>query len=89
MATKLIEGRIRDLGGFSLHRVLPAPDHRAVGPFVFFDHFGPETLGPGQNLDVRPHPHIGLATVTYLLQGSIDHRDSLGFHQTITSGAIN
>jgi len=89
MATKLIEGRIRDLGGFSLRRVLPAPDHRAVGPFVFFDHFGPETLGPGQNLDVRPHPHIGLATVTYLLQGSIDHRDSLGFHQTITPGAIN
>jgi len=89
MATKLIEGRVRDLGGFSLRRMLPAPDHRAVGPFVVFDHFGPETFGPGQNLDVRPHPHIGLATVTYLLQGSIDHRDSLGFHQTITPGAIN
>ncbi|WP_207787782.1 pirin family protein [Candidatus Thiosymbion oneisti] len=89
MATKLIEGQVRDLGGFSLRRVLPAPDYRAVGPFVFFDHFGPQTFGPGQNLDVRPHPHIGLATVTYLLQGNIDHRDSLGFHQTITPGAIN
>lgn len=54
MATKLIAGRVRDLGGFSLRRVLPAADHRTVGPFVFFDHFGPETFGPGQNLDVRP-----------------------------------
>src|SRR5690242_21627089 len=62
----VLEGRPRDLGGFSVQRVLPARERRAVGPFVFFDHFGPMTLPPGVGMDVRPHPHIGLATVTYL-----------------------
>lgn len=70
-------------------RVLPWVHRRAVGPFVFFDHMGPSALPPGQGIDVRPHPHIELATVTYLFEGEIDHRDSLGMHQTIHPGAIN
>jgi len=70
-------------------RVLPWVHRRAVGPFVFFDHMGPSVVAPGRGVDVRPHPHIGLATVTYLFEGEIDHRDSLGIHQTIHPGAIN
>lgn len=85
----VIEARPRDLGGFTVGRVLPWLHRRAVGPFVFFDHMGPSTLPPGQGIDVRPHPHIELATVTYLFEGEIDHRDSLGVHQTIHPGAIN
>jgi redox-sensitive bicupin YhaK (pirin superfamily) len=85
----LIEARARDIGGFTVGRVLPWLHRRAVGPFVFFDHMGPSLLPPGQGLDVRPHPHIELATVTYLFEGEIDHRDSLGVHQTIHPGAIN
>ncbi len=79
-----------DLGdGFSVRRVLPFAKRRMVGPFVFFDRFGPTVFRAGVGLDVRPHPHIGLATVTYLLEGEILHRDSLGTVQTITPGAVN
>lgn len=76
-------------GGFSVQRMLPQTARRSIGPFVFFDYFGPVDLPPGTGMDVRPHPHIGLATVTYLFDGSIDHRDSLGSVQTITPGAVN
>ena len=80
----------RDLGGgFMVRRLLPAAPRRSVGPFVFFDHFGPVTEHPGENHDVRPHPHIGLATVTYLFEGAMMHRDSLGSVQRIEPGAIN
>ena len=86
----VIEPRTRDLGGgFRVGRVLPAAARRMVGPFVFFDHMGPTRFEPGQGLDVRPHPHISLATVTYLFDGEIVHRDSLGSHQAIRPGAIN
>jgi redox-sensitive bicupin YhaK (pirin superfamily) len=86
---RVIEGLARDIGGFPVTRVLPAIGRRAVGPFVFLDHMGPTTLAAGQGLDVRPHPHIGLATVTYLFSGEIVHRDSLGYEQTIQPGDIN
>jgi hypothetical protein len=80
----------RDLGdGFSVRRLLPAPARRAVGPFVFFDHAGPVALPPGSGFDVRPHPHIGLATVTWVYEGALVHRDSLGFTQPIEPGAVN
>ncbi len=85
----LIDGKPRDIGGFSVRRLLPSAACRRVGPFVFFDHMGPATLDAGQGLDVRPHPHIGLATVTYLFEGEILHRDSLGSHQVIRPGAVN
>jgi len=86
---KLIEGRPRDLGGFSVTRLLPSPRQRMVGPFVFFDHMGPADFAPGQGIDVRPHPHIGLATVTYLFDGAFMHRDSLGTVIEINPGAVN
>jgi redox-sensitive bicupin YhaK (pirin superfamily) len=85
----VIDGRPRDLGGFAVRRVLPAAAQRLVGPFIFFDHMGPAEFAPGQGIDVRPHPHIGLATVTYLFDGEIVHRDSLGSHQAIRPGDIN
>ncbi|WP_419809140.1 pirin family protein [Sphingomonas sp.] len=78
-----------DLGGFKVHRVLPARDRTMVGSFLFFDQMGPGTMAAGQGLDVRPHPHINLATVTYLFDGAIDHRDSLGTRQRIEPGAVN
>jgi redox-sensitive bicupin YhaK (pirin superfamily) len=78
-----------DVGGLMVRRVLPALAVRTVGPFIFFDHIGPATLAPGAGLDVRPHPHIGLATVTYLFEGAIMHRDSLGSVQKITPGDVN
>ena len=78
-----------DLGGFRVHRTLPAKERTMVGPFLFFDQMGPARLGPGQGLDVRPHPHINLATVTYLFAGAIGHRDSLGTDQRIEPGAVN
>ena len=78
----VIEARQRDIGGFNVRRFLPARAFRAVGPFVFFDHAGPKDLAPGQGLDVPPHPHIGLATVTYLFDGALVHRDSIGSHQS-------
>ncbi len=88
---KLIPPRGRDLGGgFMVRRLLPSvAPQQGVGPFVFFDHFGPITSRPGDNHDVRPHPHIGLATVTYLFEGAMMHRDSLGSVQRIEPGAIN
>ncbi len=80
----------KDLGGgFVVRRLLPAAQRQAVGPFIFFDHFGPVTVTPEVNHDVRPHPHIGLATVTYLFDGVIQHRDNLGYTQRIEPGAIN
>ena len=85
----VIDARPRDLGGFSVGRVLPSPVRKLIGPFVFFDHMGPATFPPGQGIDVRPHPHIGLATVTYLFAGEIVHRDSLGSHQPIRPGDVN
>lgn len=86
----LIHPRTRDLGdGFEVRRVLPFAKKRALGPFVFLDEMGPTTFAPGDGLDVRPHPHIGLATVTYLFDGEIRHRDSLGFDQSIRPGDVN
>ena len=85
-----LRARDKDLGGgFTVRRLLPAFPRQAVGPFVFFDHFGPVTTHPGDNHDVRPHPHIGLATVTYLFEGAMMHRDTLGSVQRIEPGAIN
>ena len=86
---EILTPRDRDLGGFVVRRLLPAGQQRTVGPFVFFDHFGPTGLAPGQGVDVRPHPHINLATVTYLFAGEMVHRDSLGSFQTIVAGDIN
>ena len=87
---QLLAGHPKDLGGgFVVRRLLPAAARRAVGPFIFFDHFGPVQVAPGSEHDVRPHPHIGLATVTYLFEGAIMHRDSLGSAQLIEAGAIN
>ena len=86
----LIQPRTRDLGDFQVKRVLPAGRQRKmVGPFIFFDHMGPAEFAAGKGIDVRPHPHIGLATVTYLFEGEIVHRDSLGFVQTIKPGDVN
>ncbi len=88
--SELLRARDRDLGGgFMVRRLLPAFPRQSVGPFVFFDHFGPVTSRPGDNHDVRPHPHIGLATVTYLFDGAMMHRDSVGSVQRIEPGAIN
>ncbi|UGQ48313.1 pirin family protein [Massilia endophytica] len=86
----LLKGHEKDLGGgFLVRRYLPSAIKQAVGPFIFFDHFGPVDVPPDANHDVRPHPHIGLATVTYLYEGAIDHRDSIGSFQRIEPGAIN
>jgi len=85
----LIIPRARDLGGFSVRRALPAPKRQMVGPFIFFDEFGPVEFLTGQGIDVRPHPHIGLATVTYLFRGEFQHRDSLGSDQLIHPGEVN
>ena len=84
-----IAARVRSLGEFDVRRVLPVAARRMVGPFVFFDHMGPAVFPPGQGIAVRPHPHIGLATITYLFEGEIMHRDSLGFVQLIQAGAVN
>ena len=78
-----------DLGGFKVHRTLPHKERTMVGPFIFFDQMGPAHLPPGKGIDVRPHPHINLATVTYLFAGAIDHRDSLGTFARIEPGAVN
>jgi len=85
----MLEGRPRDLGGFSVRRVLPAGRLQTVGPFIFFDHMGPATFSDDGGVDVRPHPHIGLATVTYLFAGEFMHRDSLGTAQLIRPGDVN
>jgi len=84
-----INARSSDLGGFSVRRLLPSVRQRSVGPFVFLDHIGPSRFPPGDGINVRPHPHIGLATVTYLFSGEILHRDSLGFVQPIRPGDVN
>ncbi|MFK7886296.1 MAG: pirin family protein [Gammaproteobacteria bacterium] len=84
-----LSSRPKDLGGFTVRRVLPASERQKVGPFIFFDHMGPAEFAPGEGINVRPHPHIGLATVTYLFDGKIMHRDSLGVVQSIERGAVN
>src|ERR1700676_2498828 len=86
---QVIVPRSVDLGGFQVHRALPSARSRMVGPFIFFDHFGPAVFRAGDGIDVRPHPHIGLATVTYLFDGEIVHRDSLGTTQAIRPGEVN
>jgi redox-sensitive bicupin YhaK (pirin superfamily) len=85
----IIEARPRDLGGFSVRRALPARERRLIGPFIFFDHMGPADFAPNHGIEVRPHPHIGLCTLTYLFAGEIVHRDSLGSHQVIRAGDVN
>lgn len=85
----MIQPRERDLGGFSVRRLLPVAQRRKVGPFVFFDAMGPADFPPGEGVNVRPHPHIGLATLTYLFEGEILHHDSLGYLQAIRPGAVN
>ena len=91
MIELVIDARSRDLGGFTVGRVLPFSERRSVGPFVFFDHFGPIEFPPGipKSVDVRPHPHIGLSTLSYLFEGEIMHRDSLGSEQPIRPGEVN
>src|SRR5450631_74629 len=85
-----IRGHEKDLGGgFRVSRLLPSLARQSVGPFVFFDHFGPVAVEPGMHFDVRPHPHIGLATVTFLFEGAMMHRDSLGSVQRIEPGDVN
>jgi hypothetical protein len=91
MLELVIEQRRRDLGGFEVGRILPYAKRRMIGPFIFFDHMGPVDFPPGipRSVDVRPHPHIGLSTVTYLLEGEIMHRDSVGSEQPIRPGEVN
>src|SRR5579863_489865 len=86
---RVIGSRERDLGGFVVRRVLPYEGGQMVGPFIFFDHLGPTQFAPGFGIDVRPHPHIALATVTYLFAGSLEHRDSLGNIREIRPGDVN
>ncbi len=86
---QLIEPEIKNLGGSFARRSLPYPNRQMVGPFIFFDHLGPSVMPPNQGIDVRPHPHINLATVTYLFDGALMHRDSLGTVQEIQPGAVN
>ncbi len=85
----VLKPHIKDLGGFQVRRLLPGFPTKMIGPFVFFDHMGPATFPPGAGVDVRPHPHIGLATVTYLFEGALMHRDSLGSVQRIEPGDVN
>jgi redox-sensitive bicupin YhaK (pirin superfamily) len=90
MIKLVIAARRKDLGGgLEVGRVLPFAPHRMVGPFIFLDHMGPADFAPGRGIDVRPHPHIGLATVTYLFDGEILHRDNLGYAQPIRPGEVN
>jgi len=89
VVANVIDARARDLGGLSVRRVLPSAALRMVGPFTFFDEMGAVEFAPGQGLDVPPHPHIGLATVTYLFDGELVHRDSLGTHRSIRPGDVN
>lgn len=85
----IIAPRVHDLGGFQVRRAVPTVQARSVGPFVFVDHMGPALFAPGLGIDVRPHPHIGLATVTFLWSGTINHRDTLGSAQDISAGDVN
>lgn len=86
---KIIEGKKKNLGEFSVERILPSRIRQMVGPYIFFDVIGPAKFSPGQGVNVWPHPHIGLMTMTYLVEGSILHRDSLGFEQEILPGDMN
>lgn len=85
----VIRPKPKDIGGFFVRRALPSVEAKSVGPFIFFDQMGPADLPPGQGIDVRPHPHIGLATLTWLVEGQIMHRDSLGYEQPIRPGEVN
>ena len=85
----VVEPSVKDLGGFRVRRALPSRERQMVGPFIFLDHMGPARFQAGEGMDVRPHPHIGLATVTYLLEGSIVHRDNLGSLQEVVPGDVN
>lgn len=85
----IVKARDRDIGNLTVRRILPYATRRMVGPFIFFDHMGPAEFTPGMGLDVRPHPHINLSTVTYLFEGKIQHRDSMGSNQMIEPGDIN
>lgn len=87
--TQVIKPRDKDLGGFVVRRLLPTTQRKMVGPWIFFDHMGPASFAPGQGVNVRPHPHIGLATVTYLFDGELLHRDSLGTEALVLPGDIN
>ena len=87
--TSILAPRVHDLGGFQVRRAVPTLQARSVGPFVFVDHMGPTVFAPGNGIDVRPHPHIGLATVTFLWSGTIRHRDTLGSVQDISAGDVN
>jgi redox-sensitive bicupin YhaK (pirin superfamily) len=87
--TTVLDPEVKDLGGVQVRRLLPARPQQMVGPFIFFDHIGPASFPPGRGVDIRPHPHIGLATVTYLFEGRLIHRDSLGTVQSITPGDVN
>lgn len=87
--TTIIAPRVHDIGGLQVRRAVPTLQARSVGPFVFVDQMGPAVLAPGTGIDVRPHPHIGLATVTFLWSGAIGHRDTLGSDQVIRPGDVN
>lgn len=87
--TAILKPHVKDLGGFEVRRLLPAFPQKMIGPFIFFDHMGPVRFPSGQGVDIRPHPHIGLATVTYLFEGALMHRDSLGTAQRIEPGDVN
>lgn len=89
MIIDIVKPQVKDVDGLPVRRLLPSAGRKMVGPFIFFDHMGPAQFRPGEGIDVRPHPHIGLATVTYLFDGAIMHRDSLGFEQRITPGDVN
>lgn len=89
LVEQVILPAVRDLGGFDVRRALPSVQRRMVGPFAFFDAFGPAVFRSGEGVDTRPHPHIGLATLTYLIEGELDHRDSEGYFQTIQPGEVN
>ncbi len=89
MSIQMLQGSSKDLGGFSVARLLPQLRQRAVGSFIFLDHMGPAHFASGAGIDVRPHPHIGLATVTFLFEGALLHRDSLGSLQEIRPGDVN
>lgn len=89
LVEKVIPPRVKDLGGFEVRRILPIRDQRKVGPWIFFDHMGPVEFKNGEGVNVRPHPHINLATVTYTFEGEIWHRDSLGNSEAIKPGELN
>ncbi len=86
---RLLTARLTDLGGFGVRRLLPSPHQHMIGPWIFFDHFGPTAMPPHKGVDIRPHPHLNMATVTYIIEGGMLHQDSTGAVQTILPGAVN